>query len=73
MLNETRRLHDTDHAFDIGSIWTGAREDPFATATITGTAALALWTLKAAPTLEEATTLATELWHHRQPQSRRTG
>ena len=36
--------------------------DRFAIVTITGTAALALWTLKATPTVAEAQDMAQDLW-----------
>lgn len=65
ILNDTRRLHETDAAVDLHALWFGQAHDPFAVATITGTAALALWTLKAAPTLTDADQLACRLWAQR--------
>jgi anthranilate phosphoribosyltransferase len=61
----TRRLHEADHGVDPDALWHGAQRDDFATATVTGTAALALWTLKAAPTFAEAEHLAQGLWAER--------
>ena len=61
-LNERRRLHDADASVDLAALWHGTRDDPFAIATATGTAALALWSLKAAPTLTEAQSMASDLW-----------
>jgi anthranilate phosphoribosyltransferase len=65
LLPVTRRLHEANEVLDLGHIWQGHRDDPFATATITGTAALALWTLRAAPTLADAETMAVDLWDRR--------
>ena len=65
LLDTTRRLHETGDQVDLQGLWQGHVHDPFATATITGTAALALWTLKAAPTLTQADQLAQRLWSHR--------
>lgn len=64
---ETRRLHETGDDIDLHALWYARVDDPFAVATITGTAALALWTLKAAPTLAEADQMARTFWalrHH---------
>ncbi|SFR39525.1 glycosyl transferase family protein [Litoreibacter janthinus] len=72
-LNDTRRLHDLNRPVNIAALWDGSQNDAFATATVTGTAALALWTLKAAPTLAQASAFATELWCDRFSQSRRAG
>jgi anthranilate phosphoribosyltransferase len=65
LLGETRKLHDISNPIDLNSLWDGRTQDPFATATITGTAALALWTLKAAPTTGDAHTMACALWDAR--------
>ncbi len=62
ILQDTRRLHDTEHTFDLPALWHGTTYDPFAIATITGTAALALWTLKAAPSVQAAQTMTDALW-----------
>jgi len=64
-LAETRRLHDNEAAVDLGDLWTGTLEDPFASATVTGTAALALWTVHAAPDMAAAQALADDLWANR--------
>jgi anthranilate phosphoribosyltransferase len=65
LINDTRRLHDPDAAVDLAALWDGRQRDPFAIATVTGTAAIALWTLKAAPTLQDAQQHAESLWAHR--------
>ena len=68
--DETRRLHDIETPIDLAALWQGTSNDPFAVATITGTAALALWTVKAAPTLQTAQIMACDLWANRhQPES----
>lgn len=67
ILDDTRKLHKTDDPVDLVDLWQGRRHDPFAIATITGTAALALWTLGAAATPDESHHLARGLWasrHH---------
>jgi len=67
---ETRRLHEVDEQVDLAAIWHGRDPHPFAVATITGTAALALWTLKATPDLTAAQSMADALWADRhQPES----
>lgn len=65
MMRVTRKLHEADSAIDLDALWHGGITDPFAISTITGTAALALWTLKAASTLSEAETMAADLWNAR--------
>ena len=47
------------------ALWFGADGDPFAIDTVTGTAAVALWALKAAPTLTDAEAMARRLWDQR--------
>lgn len=64
-LSQTRRLHDIENPVDAHALWTGQTQDEFAQATVTGTAALALWTLNAAPTLAEAQDRARCLWRKR--------
>ena len=64
-MSETRRLHDTDNPVDAHALWAGDLRDDFAQATVTSTAALALWTLDAAPTIAEAQALAQSLWAKR--------
>ena len=65
---EARRLHETGTEIDLQALWQGTLRDPFAIATVTGTAALALWTLKAAPTISLAQTMAEDLWANRHTQ-----
>ncbi len=72
MLNETRRLHDPNQPVDLGALWYGSQVDPFAQATVIGTAALALWTVGAAKSVPQATIMAGELWQDRQPQNRKS-
>lgn len=63
---ETRRLADTDpRPGDLAALWQGTRTDPFAQAVVTGTAALALLALRAAPDLPAAESRARALWHDR--------
>lgn len=72
LLEDTRRLHEAGDIPDLRGLWHGHCPDPFAVATITGTAALALWTLRAAPTMTEAEHMARDLWnqrHHTESQS----
>ena len=47
---------------DLAALWSGEAEDAFASAIVTGTAALALFTLGAAPNVEAAQSLAESLW-----------
>lgn len=65
IINDSRRLHDPKHPVDLAKLWSGEARDPFALATITGTAALALWTLGATSTQAQAHHRATELWQQR--------
>ncbi|WP_375282333.1 glycosyl transferase family protein [Pseudooctadecabacter sp.] len=65
LVHHTRRLHEAGAHVDLHALWHGAVQDDFATATVTGTAALALWALDAAPTLPDAETLARALWDAR--------
>lgn len=70
LTNDTRRLHEAGHAPDLSALWQGHLNDRFAIATVTGTAGLALYALKAAPTVKEADKLARALWDARhQPES----
>jgi len=66
--NETRRLHEASASVDLRGLWHGTALDAFAIATITGTAAIALWTLKAAPTMPAAQAMAETLWATRHQQ-----
>lgn len=61
----TRRLHEEGEAIDLRGLWRGTHHDPFAVATVTGTAAVALWTVKAAPSVAAAQNLARSLWDSR--------
>ena len=65
ILQRTRRLHEPGTHVDLHRLWQGHVQDAFATATVTGTAALALWTLKAAPTPAAAESMARDLWASR--------
>ncbi|PJI92724.1 anthranilate phosphoribosyltransferase [Yoonia maricola] len=70
LLDEKRRLHDVNTVVDLPALWAGTVDDDFSIATITGTAALALHALKAAPTQQDAQTMANALWAARhQPES----
>ncbi len=62
---DPRRLHDPDAAIDLGQLWQGQQTDAFAEATVTGTAALALWTIGAADTIAQAQSHADALWQAR--------
>ena len=68
ILRETRRLHEVGEAVDLRGLWHGTAQDSFAEATVIGTAAIALWTLKAAPTLSAAQDTAEALWASRHQQ-----
>lgn len=67
---DTRRLHEPDQPIDLRALWQGQQSDAFATATVTGTAAIALWNLGAAETVQAAQALAQTLWQNRNHQSR---
>ena len=60
-----RKLHEPDAPIDLAAFWRGANDDAFATATVIGTAALALWTLGAASTIRQAEAQASALWYDR--------
>ena len=67
ILQDTHKLHEAGETINLSDLWYGRVRDPFAIATVTGTAALALWTLKSAPTFHEAHQMAQGLWaarHH---------
>lgn len=66
-LDAHRRLHESDASIDIEDIWSGATRDPFAESVIASTTALALWSLKAAPTLAQSQEMAAQLWRDRHP------
>jgi anthranilate phosphoribosyltransferase len=65
MTHKTRKLHEPDKPIDLHALWTGEIEDDFGAATVIGTTALALWTLKATPNLPEAEQIADALWRDR--------
>jgi anthranilate phosphoribosyltransferase len=65
MLSETRRLHEIDAAVEAHKLWQGQTRDAFAQATVTGTAALALWTVDPTTTIAQAEVKAQDLWANR--------
>lgn len=65
ILSQTRRLHDVEAQVDPMALWRGDIDDPFAEATVTGTAALALWTVDPTATLDLAQEKAKALWANR--------
>ena len=65
ILSQTRRLHDVGAQVDPMALWRGDIRDPFAEATVTGTAALALWTVDPTATLDQAQEKAQALWAKR--------
>ena len=68
ILHKTRRLHEVDDTVDLRGLWHGTAQDPFAEAIIIGTAAIALWTVKAASTQDAAQEMAEALWASRHQQ-----
>ena len=70
LVGETRRLSDASASVDAEALWRGDQNDSFAECTVTGTAALALWSLKAAATFESAQELADALWSERRSSER---
>ncbi|MEM8579133.1 MAG: glycosyl transferase family 3, partial [Pseudomonadota bacterium] len=60
-----RRLHDASETIDVSALWAGTQNDAFAIDTVTGTAALALWTLGAAATIQDSEVMARALWADR--------
>jgi len=68
LLSETRKLHEDDVSVDPHALWRGEAVDDFAVATITGTAALALWTLEGVSNLSDAQARADALWSNRHQQ-----
>jgi anthranilate phosphoribosyltransferase len=69
----TRRLHEPEQPIQLAALWNEPEDNNFAKATVIGTAALALWTLDAAPTIEQASELASNLWKTRHQDKRRAG
>lgn len=70
ILSQTRRLHDPDAAMCATGLWQGATRDDFAENTVTGTAALALWTLGAERDIATCAVLARHLWATRHASKR---
>ena len=68
--DETRRMHEPDFDVDVLQLWAGTQTDPFATATVIGTASIALWTLGAAPTIAATDAMAATLWYARHRKQR---
>ncbi len=64
-LSVKRRLHEAGEEVDPTALWDGSLQDEFAQATVIGTTALALWTLKAAPTAADTYQMAQNLWDGR--------
>jgi anthranilate phosphoribosyltransferase len=68
MIEDTRRMTEvTDDPTHLNALWDGSWDHPFAMATVLGTAALALWSLGACATLDEAESRASQLWENRSP------
>jgi anthranilate phosphoribosyltransferase len=68
LVDETRRLADPGDKTALArlpALWSGAVQDPFAQAVVTGTAALALLSLGAAADIAAADRLAADLWRDR--------
>ncbi len=65
LLDDTRRLHEVGDDVDLRGLWRGDIEDEFAVATVTGTAALALFALRAASTIADCDHMARALWDAR--------
>lgn len=73
ILPETRRLHAPNHPVNIAALWRGSLEDAFASATVIGTAALALRAVDTTTSMPKATAYAAELWSQRHSITRRAG
>lgn len=71
LINENRRLNEPSQPIDLAALWAGDQGGDFAQATVIGTAALALWTVKAAATVPQCEALAHDLWADRHPLRRR--
>lgn len=65
MVAAPRKLSEPEQPVDIAGLWGGQVEDAFAQATVTGTAALALWTVGRAADLSEGQEMAERLWRDR--------
>jgi anthranilate phosphoribosyltransferase len=62
LLDGTRRLHEPGAPIDLAALWSGRLRDPFAEATVTGTAALGLYALRHDTTLAACEAAARDLW-----------
>jgi anthranilate phosphoribosyltransferase len=71
LLDENRRLNEPSRPIDLAALWVGDQLDDFSQATVIGTAALALWTAKAAPTVTQCEAQAHDLWADRLSPRRR--
>lgn len=71
LIDENRKLNEPSQPIDLAAFWAGEQSDDFAYATVIGTAALALWTLKAAQTIPRCGAMAHDLWTDRHPRQRR--
>lgn len=60
-----RKVNDAAYPVDIVRLWRGESEDEFARQVVTSTAAVALWTLRAAPDTDAAFDQAETLWAQR--------
>lgn len=65
IMPDTRKLHEPDHPIDLKGLWVGQTDNDFDVATVTGTAAIALWSLGAVQTMPEAEKIAADLWDNR--------
>ena len=68
--DDTRRMNEPEAQVDATQIWAGTQTDAFAEATVIGTTGIALWTLGAADTVEQADAMAAALWAERHSQQR---
>mgnify|MGYP000064408183 FL=1 len=72
LITDTRRLHEPNQPIDPAALWNGTLKDSFASSTVIGTAALALWTVGQEKPFAKYRAQATELWDARHTQERRT-
>lgn len=61
-VDETRRLHEVDQFIDPAALWHGDVVDEFAIETVLSTAAIALWTVQDAETLQRCRARTQQLW-----------
>jgi anthranilate phosphoribosyltransferase len=59
---------DEMNVADMVTVWSGAKDDEYAVATVVGTVALALYTMGRADSRETAEAIAWEMWHNRNKQ-----